>query len=265
MSHLLKIWRNHFMSLPSKVMNLIEALLESGENVGIRDLAQQTGIPRSTVQRILASLEENGWVTQDSKTQSYRIGFKLLSLTNSWRIQLELTRLSHDEMVKLCEESHQTVLLLVQDGYRGICQDKVEPERTIKLVAEMGKVFPLHAAACGKILLAYAPHSLQHHILESRLEAYTPLTITDPEKLKAEINKIRAEGKAISVEEMTPGAAEIAVPLLNQNGNLIAALSLAGPKFDVEPQLDKFELLLRRTAKKIIEKLNNDKKLLADD
>lgn len=246
-------------SLPSKVMVLVEILLETGDNAGIRELALRTGIPKSTVQRILDSLKENGWVYQDSKTQNYRIGFKLLSMTNSWRLRLELTRQSHDEMVQLCEQSHQTVLLLVQDGYRGICLDKVEPERTIKLVAEMGKVFPLHAAACGKILLAYAQPALQRHIIESKLEPYTTLTITKPEELIKEIKKIQAAGRAISVEEMTTGAAEIAVPLLNPDGSLIAALSIAGPKFDVEPQLAHFESMLRFSANKIVKWLFNEK------
>lgn len=243
------------MSLTVKVMSLVEVLLATEEYMGIRELAQRTGIPKSTVQRILASMEENGWVTQDIKTQSYRIGFKLLSLTNSWRLRLELTRQAHDIMVSLCEESRQTILLLVQDGYRGICQDKVEPERTIKLVAETGKVFPLHAAACGKILLAYAHTSLQNHILASELEAFTPVTIINPQQLKDEIVTIHKNGRAISVEEMTCGAAEIAVPLLNPDGSLIAALSIAGPKFDMEPQLERFELLLRDAANRIIKRL----------
>lgn len=248
------------MSLPAKVMALVEALLETDDNIGIRGLVQKTNISKSTIQRILDSLEKNGWVTQDAKTSNYRIGFKLLSMTNSWRLRLELTRHSHDEMVKLCEESRQTILLLVLDGYRGICLDKVEPERTIKLVAEMGKVFPLHAAACGKILLAFAQPSLQNHIMESTLESYTPLTITEPDKLRLEIEKIHTEKKAISVEEMTFGAAEIAVPLFNPDGSLIAALSIAGPKIYVEHKLEQFETLLRLSADRIVKRLINDRK-----
>lgn len=252
------------MSLPAKVMALVEVLLETDGNIGIRELASKTDIPKSSVQRILDSLEENGWVCQDGKTHSYRIGFKLLSMTNSWRLRLELTRHSHDEMVRLCDESSQTILLLVLDGYRGICLDKVEPERTIKLVAEMGKVFPFHAAACGKILLAFAHEGLRNHILESSLETYTPFTLTDPDKLSAEIEKIRGEKKAISVEEMTLGAAEIAVPLFNADGSLIAALSIAGPKFDVEPKLALFESLLRSSADAIVNRLTNNRKNSVD-
>lgn len=243
------------MSLPSKVMLLIEVLLETEDSVGIRELAVKTDIPKSTVQRILDSLGENGWVTQDAKTQSYRIGFKFLSLTNSWRLRLELTRHSHDEMQALSDKSGQTILLLVPDGYRGICLDKVEPERTIKLVAEIGKIFPLHAAACGKILLAYAKQNLQNYILESPLDPFTQFTITSPAALRKEISKIRAASKAISVEEMTIGAAEIAVPLFNADGSFLAAISVAGPKFDVEPRLGEFEKLLRVSADNIMKSL----------
>ncbi len=243
------------MDLPSKVMSLIELLLEAEDSMRIRDLAAKTNIPKSTVQRILDSLGENGWVCQDEKTQSYHIGFKFLSMTNSWRLRLELTRHAHDEMLALSKKSEQTILLLVQDGYRGVCLDKVEPERTIKLVAEPGKVFPLHAAACGKILLAYAQRNLQNYILESPLKPFTPFTITSPAALQKEILKIQSEVKAVSVEEMTYGAAEIAVPLFNGDGSLMAALSIAGPKFDVEPKLEEFERMLRISADNIVKRL----------
>ncbi|MEG1912709.1 MAG: IclR family transcriptional regulator [Cloacibacillus sp.] len=242
-----------------RVMSIIENMLKSEETLDIRELAFRTSIPKSSVQRILDSLASDGWVTQDHTSQNYRISFKLLNLVNTWHLKQELTRCAHVEMNILCEKSQQTILLLVLDGFRGICQDKVEPERTIKLVAETGKAFPLHAAACGKILLAYAPVDLQERIINSTLESFTPLTITDVDKLKDEILDIRANGRAISVEEMTYGAAEIAIPLLSNDGSLIAALSIAGPMFDVKPKLEIYEGLLREAATRIIGKLKENK------
>ena len=246
------------MNSTHNIMVLIEALLADGGEIGVRELASRTGVPKSTVQRFLSSMQDNGWVTQDHRTQGYRIGYKLLSMANSWRLRLELTRQSEDVMRSLCDQSHQTVLLLVQDGYSGICQNKVEPQRSIKLVAEMGHIFPLHAGACGKILLTYALEPLRKHILYSPLPSYTPKTITDPKILQAEIDKIRALCYATSVEEMTVGAAEISVPLLNADGSLIAALSIAGTKFDVEPQFVTFEKMLRTAAQTIVERLENN-------
>jgi DNA-binding IclR family transcriptional regulator len=162
-------------------------------------------------------------------------------------------------MDELCQQSHQTILLLVQEGIKGVCLHKVEPESTIKLVADVGKTFPLHAAACGKILLAFASPSLQEKILASPLERYTKTTITTQDLLKNEIEEIQQKGYAISFEEMTPGAAEIAVPLLDAEENLIAALSIAGPRFDMEDNLEEFEKLLKDAANRI---LRNDISIL---
>ncbi len=239
------------MDSVQRVVTLMENLMKSGGDVGIREIARRTDIPRSTVQRLLDSLETNGWVAQDAKTQNYRVSLRFLTFADAWRLKLELTCRARNVMDDLCAQSRQTVLLLVQEGTKGICLHRVEPERTIKLVAEVGRTFALHAAACGKILLAFAPLPLREKILASSLKSYTPTTITDPPLLKQEIMQIRKNGYAISFEEMTPGAAEIAVPLLDAQGNLIAALSIAGPRFDVEDRLPEFETLLKDAAKRI--------------
>jgi DNA-binding IclR family transcriptional regulator len=204
------------------------------------------------VQRLLDSLEKNKWVVQDTKTQNYRLALRVLNFANSWRLKQELTRRSWDVMNELCEQSQQTVLLLVREGTKGICQHKVEPERTIKLVADVGKTFPLHAAACGKILLAFASPSLQEKTFASPLKNYTKATITDPRLLKEEVERIQQNGYAVSFEEMTPGAAEIAVPLLDTQENLIAALSIAGLRFDMENRLGEFESLLKKASHRIL-------------
>lgn len=240
------------MDAVQRLVKLLEELLLIESNSGIREIAQRSGIPKSTVQRMLNSLEECGWVVQDEQTQSYRIALRLLMLSNTWRLRLELTRRAADVMNELCEKSAQTVLLLVPEETKGICQHKVEPERTIKLVADIGKTFPLHAAACGKILLAFAPTSLQKKIFASSLETYTPQTLTTPELLRKEVEKIRINGYAVSFEEMTPGAAEIAVPLLDSQGNLIAALSIAGLRLDIETRLLEFKSLLQEASYRIL-------------
>ncbi len=235
-----------------RLVKLLEELLLAESNSGIREIAQRTGISKSAVQRMLTSLEECGWVAQDEQTQSYHIALRLLTLSNAWRLRLVLTRRAAGIMDELCEKSAQTVLLLVPEETKGICQHKVEPERTIKLVADVGKTFPLHAAACGKILLSFAPASLQKKIFESPLESYTPQTLTTPELLREEVKKIRENGYAVSFEEMTPGAAEIAVPLLDSQGNLIAALSIAGLRFDIEGRLSEFRTLLEDASGRIL-------------
>ncbi len=240
------------MNSVGRVMSILELLMSSEQETGIREIAQISGIPKSSVQRLLAELQENNWVAQDSRTGSYRIGLRLLILANAWRFRFELVRQSIEVLEELCAQSGQTVLLLVRDGLSGICLNKVEPERALKLVADVGKTFPLYAAACGKILLAYSTPALQERVLTSLIQSFTQSTITDPKILRNEIITIREKGCARSYGEMTAGAAEIAIPLLDGEGNILAALSIAGPFFEMEGHMDEYENLLRKAVSKIL-------------
>lgn len=241
------------MDAMGRLTRLMELLMEDGGELGIREIAQRTSIPKSTVQRMLEALEECGWLVQDARTQRYRVALRLLLFANEWRLHQELVRQAQGVMLDLCRATQQTVLLLVLEGQQGICLNRVEPERTIRLVAETGKRFPLHAAACGKILLAYSPPDLQQRILSSPLEAYTAKTITNPSSLREEIAHIRDCGLAYSVEEMTIGAAEAAIPLLfRKSDRLVAALSIAGPSFDLEGRFEEFVRLLKDAREKIL-------------
>ncbi len=239
------------MNMATKLMSILEVLISSEQNMGIRGIAELSGIPRSSVQRLLSDLQEKSWVAQDPETQSYRIGLKFLIFANTWRLRFELVRQSRTTLEELSAATDKTVLLLVSEAASGICLDKVEPERALKLVADVGKTFPLYAAACGKIILAYAPLSVQEKVFSSPFESFTPSTITDPRALRDEIKIIRKKGCALSCNELTAGAAEIAVPLLDGDGNFLAALSIAGPLFEMEGRFEGYEQLLRRAAEKI--------------
>lgn len=240
------------MDAIGRLTRLMELLMEDGGELGIREIAQRVSVPRSTVQRMLDSLEACGWLIQDTKTQRYRVALRLLLFSNEWRLYQELVRQSREVMLDLCHATYQTILLLRLEGQQGICLNRVEPERTIRLVAETGKRFPLHAAACGKILLAYSPPDLQERVLSSPLESFTTHTITDPNLLREELSRIRERGHAYSQEEMTVGAAEVAVPLLFRNsGSLVAALSIAGPAFDLAGRFEDFARLLKESREKI--------------
>lgn len=240
------------MNSVKRVTKLMELLMEDGGELGIREIAERSGIPKSTVQRILDALRKSGWLVQSPRTQGYRVALRFLLFSNSWRLRQELLLQAGEVMSELCERSGQTVLLLVLDGVHGICLNKVEPARTIKLVADVGKTFPLHAAACGKILLAYAPEELKEKIYSSPLKQYTPKTITEVDVLKKEMADIRARRCAVSVEELTSGAAELAVPILDREENLVAGLSIAGPLFEVARNREGLEEMLRCAASRII-------------
>jgi len=231
--------------------------MEREDEASIRDIGHAADIPKSTVQRMLSSLEEKGWVYQNPATQAYRIGFHFLSFANTWRFRLELVKQTQSILEELSVSTRETALLVVLDGHCGRCINKVEPEKTLKLVAEVGKTFPLHAAACGKILFAFCPEEIREQILSDSLTVYTPKTLVDPDSLRRELGLIRRQGFAESCEELTLGAAEIAVPLVDSQGRFVAGLSVAGAKQDITDGFDRILSLLREKARLVAGRIGN--------
>ncbi len=235
-----------------RVTLLMDLLLAQEDELGIRDIAAMVDVPKSTVQRMLASLEAAGWVSVSPETRKYRIGLRFLAYANAWRLRFELVRQTRPILEDLSARTQETVLLLVLDGDCGRCIDKVEPVKTFKLVAEVGKTFPLHAAACGKILLAYSPEAVRDRVFSRPLERFTPMTITDETALRDELDRTVERGYARSVEELTPGAAEVAVPILDRDDNLVAGLSVAGASAEIEHRFDDMLQELRDAAERIL-------------
>lgn len=224
--------------LLDRVINIMETLMAQEGDLGIRELAEQCRSSKSTIHRILLSLKEKGWVYQDKETQNYRIGVRFLLLADEWRSRLELVRLSGPVMEDLVDKTGQTAILSLLEEDHAVCLHKVESQHAIKLVSRIGGQTPLHATATGKTLLAFAPGRLQARLLLQPLRTYTPMTITSPTELSVELERIRTRGYATSLEEVDAGAASVGAPVMGPKGELVAGLSIAGPRFDFQDQWD---------------------------
>ena len=239
------------MNSTRNIMALIETLLADGGELGVRELGMRTGIPKSTVQRFLSGMEENGWVAQDKRTQGYRIGYKLLGQSNGWALRLALVNQSQELLKTLCNQTGQSVSLCTLDGFSGLGVAASLPEDAPALAGRRAKLFDLHAGAAGKALLAFAPEPLQKYIVYSEPKSYTAATITGSKKLLAEIDKFREKRYAVSVEELVPETAEAAVPILNPDGTVLAVLAIGGAKDSVAPQFEALRHVLQKAAARL--------------
>lgn len=239
------------MNSTRNIMALIETLLADGGELGVRELGMRTGIPKSTVQRFLSGMEENGWVAQDKRTQGYRIGYKLLGQSNGWALRLALVNQSQELLKTLCNQTGQSVSLCTLDGFSGLGVAVSLPEDAPALAGRRAKLFDLHAGAAGKALLAFAPEPLQKYIVYSEPKSYTAATITGSKELLAEIDKIREKRYAVSVEELVPETAEAAVPILNPDGTVLAVLAIGGAKDSVAPQFEALRHVLQKAAARL--------------
>lgn len=239
------------MNSTRNIMALIETLLADGGELGVRELGMRTGIPKSTVQRFLSGMEENGWVAQDKRTQGYRIGYKLLGQSNGWALRLALVNQSQELLKTLCNQTGQSVSLCTLDGFSGLGVAASLPEDAPALAGRRAKLFDLHAGAAGKALLAFASEPLQKYIVYSEPKSYTAATITGSKELLAEIDKIREKRYAVSVEELVPETAEAAVPILNPDGTVLAVLAIGGAKDSVAPQFEALRHVLQKAAARL--------------
>lgn len=203
-------------------------------DVGIREISAECGVPKSSLHRMLQALKEEGWVYQGGEGNNYRIGLRLLVLASQSRLRMGLVKQLHPVMKQISEYCEQTVVLSVVDGRQTVCLHTIESNKRIRIDSQVGSRGPLHAGASGKTLLAFASPELCEEVLSEQLRSYTPFTITEPERLRRELEKIRRNGYGVSIEELDPGAAAIAVPILDQRGELVAGVSIAGPRFDFE-------------------------------
>ncbi|MEM4846847.1 MAG: IclR family transcriptional regulator [Thermosphaera sp.] len=188
------------------------------------ELSQELGLPKATAHRILKKLREYDFVNQDSSTDEYLLGYRLWSLARKAMGKDHFSAIAHKYLIKLAEESGETAFLTVPEGLYSLCVDKVEGAYAVRLTLEVGLRAPLHLGASNRILLAFLPASDQALILNHWLED------DDARKLvAADLLAIRRQGYSYTVAQQTPGAAALAVPILDEGGNLVAGLSIGGP------------------------------------
>lgn len=209
-------------------IRLVE-LMASSENVlSVSQMAQALGLPRATVYRLLKTLAQREWVTQDDKT--YRLSFRLTGLFRGAHAGAEaaLAERVMPLLHRLVKETGETAHFAVLDGDRVVYLAKVDSPHPIRMFSEVGWRGPLHATGVGKILLASAGASLLSRICDNALERFTPNTIVDKDELQAELARVRQQGYALDAEELIAGLTCVAVPVAI-GGQVRGALSVAGP------------------------------------
>ncbi|TFD52278.1 IclR family transcriptional regulator [Cryobacterium frigoriphilum] len=211
-----------------KALSLLSAFgAEADTGIGVSELARRSHLSKSTAFRLLGMLERNGAVERAGT--NYRLGPLLHSLGS------QVYSPAHDNirnaltpyLMELYETAHQTVHLAVLHGTDVIYLNKLFGHRPLRSPSRIGGRVPAYCTGVGKVLLAYNFENTEL-TLARPLSAWTPKTITDPDKFRAALAKIRAEGIGYDDEESVLGLSCVAAPILGPNGKPIAALSISG-------------------------------------
>jgi len=186
------------------------------------------GINKSTVHRLLATLERKRFVERDATTGIYRPGLRLLQMAFLTLEHNDLRRLAAPFLHSLSEQYRENVNLTVLDNTDVIYVDVIESPQRVKLAAEKGQRLPAFCTASGKAILAFLPEERLEHILKNGMPKYTPNTITALEAYYKDMKLTRERGYAISEQEFEEGINALAAPICSQP---IASVSIAGPAY----------------------------------
>lgn len=198
---------------------------------GVRELSTHLGFSPATVQRLLQNLKGYGFVDQDPVTRQYRLGNIYFNFLHTLQSTLPITRSALPFMKRLVSVTQETVHLNVIDGMERICVDTLESLQNLKAGMPIGSRSPLYAGASSKCLLAFAEDEfIASYLDQMHLIPITARTIIDKADLSRELAAIRNRGYASSLGERNPGLGSLSVPVLNHQGVLMAALSLAIPE-----------------------------------
>ncbi len=191
-------------------------------------ISERIGINKSTVHRLLSTLEGKRFVERDPLTGIYQPGLRLLQMASLAMEHNNLRRLAAPYLQDLCNRYRENVNLALLDGADVVYVDVIEGSQRVKLAAVPGQRLPAFCTASGKAILAFISEDQVKHVLERGMPRYTPTTPTSPEFFFDDMSEIRKRGFAISEGQFEDGINAIAVPICNQP---IASLSIAGPAY----------------------------------
>jgi DNA-binding IclR family transcriptional regulator len=236
-----------------RAIAVLKAFSEEEPELGVTEISHRLRLPKSTVYRLLVSLQQEGIVDQDPETEKYRLGIELVRLAGLVLRQIDVRQVARPYLRSLGEASEETVnLSVLTDGGKVINIDGISSPRIVRNVGWLGREMLPHCISSGKALLAYLPQQWLERILAKGLPRFTEKTITDPIRLQEELERVRQQGYAVAQEELEAGLSAVAAPIWNHEGQVVAAISVSGPSFRLSSEkLPELAELARRNANEI--------------
>jgi DNA-binding IclR family transcriptional regulator len=215
------------------------ALLKAFDNgqpeQGVTELSRKTNLHKSTVSRLLATLEREGFVERVPGTDKYRLGLALMRLAGQVTHFRDVRTAAQPVLVELANVSRETVNLAVLDDDGVINVEQISGPHLVRDTNWVGRRTPLNCVANGKALLAFQPPEIVERILTGPLPRFTGRTITDPAALRAQLAAVRECGFAVALGEIEEGLNAIAAPIKRGAEPPAAAVSISGPAYRVTP------------------------------
>jgi len=217
------------LSSVTTAIRLLKAFTESDREIGISALSKKLGVSKSTVHRVATTLVAEGLLEQNPETDRYRLGLALFSLGTLVRRRMDIPNEAKPFLSKLRDSSKENIHLAVLQGNEVVYVYDMESSQAVRVRPHLGASKPLNCSAEGLTILAWQSESFIDKALSGPMAPRTDNTMTNPAIIKARLEKIRSDGYALEDEESEIGMRCVAAPIRDAEGNVVAAVGVAGP------------------------------------
>jgi len=216
-----------------RAVSLLDAIADGGSGT-LTSLGAETGLPVSTVARILESLGAHGLVERDGERRRYYLGARLITLSSAVKYRRELIALARPVLEWLSAESEEDTGLSALRGPHAVILDRVDGPKPLKIIDVMNLPVPLYCGAFRKVLVAHQPEEwIERYLATTRYVRFTRTTITSRQAFRKELAAIRARGY---FGEHVPDAGGVAAPVFGPRGDVQASVFVVGPITRITPQ-----------------------------
>ena len=221
---------NRLIGSVQRAFDILNLFNHQVVELGITEIAKALDLHKSTASGLVYTLEANHYLEQNPDNRKYRLGLKLIERSTIVLGQLEIRKVATPYLNALRDWSQESINLAIRDGHEVVYVERMLSEQVLSFRNEIGKRGYVHSTALGKAILAQMPHSEARAILNAYArEAFTPHTLTSIEALMDDLAHTRERGYALDDEENELGGRCVAAPILNHQGDALAALSISVP------------------------------------
>jgi IclR family acetate operon transcriptional repressor len=211
---------------------VLQVLARRGPSA-VTEIATELGVHKSTVFRLLGTLESRGLVDQNTNRGRYQLGYGVVQLAAGATRKLDLSVVSRPICQDLADTVGETVNIVINDGSTVVSIDQVIGSSSVTTVNWVGQRTALHANSAGKVFLAYMTQDERDECLTEPLQRYTERTVVSREVLEQQLADVRDRGYGFTIGELEIGLAAVAAPIRNLDGQVMAAVTASGPTFRI--------------------------------
>lgn len=240
-----------------RALKILDLFDEFVPELKITEISDKMELNKSTVHSLLKTLEKYKYIDQNPENGKYKLGLKLIERGNCVVSTIDIRQVARAYLLDLAKRTGQTVHLGILNHKEGVYIDKIEGESAIIRFSKIGKGFPLHATAIGKVLLAFQePKETSLLLSDYTFTEQTEYSITNQDEFLAQLEKVHQQGYAIDNQENELGVRCIAAPLLNFENKVLAGISISTLISQVnDEKLGKYIKMLKQTSLEISKKL----------